>query len=233
MDVSKLALAASGTVYSKDEIKSISETNPEIMGAVKYALKGLLTDQIKQTFENTDVTVINELPTYENGIFHDEYDVELTSEFFKMNKTINIPNLVNGLLDIGALVNYTFNLIAEEGWDNTYTIILPDSMKYQRTTGSVEGNRIQWYVKNGDGGHPDLLVEVLIELDKPTTSELETEDIELEFGLNCSSGKETILTTNVLIKSIDIGDYNILPEFISNLKIIGMVPMIRISHSSK
>ena len=69
MDVSKLALAASGTVYSKDEIKSISETNPEIMGAVKYALKGLLTDQIKQTFENTDVTVINELPTYENGIF--------------------------------------------------------------------------------------------------------------------------------------------------------------------
>ena len=220
MDVSKLTLAASGTVYSKDEIKRISETNPEIMGAVKYALKGLLTDQIKQTFENADVTVINELPTYENGIFHDEYDIELTSEFFKMNKTINIPNLVNGLLDIGALVNYTFNLIAEEGWDNTYTIILPDSMKYQRTTGSVEGNRIQWYVKNGDGGHPDLLVEVLIELDKPTTSELEAEDIELEFGLNCSSGKETILTTNVLIKSIDIGDYNILPEFISNLKII-------------
>ena len=220
MEVSKLTLAASGTVYSKDEIKSISGTNPEIMGAVKYALKGLLTDQIKQTFENADVTAIYELPTYENGIFHDEYDVKLTSKFFKMNTTVDIPNLVNGLLDIGALINYTFNLIADEGWNNTYTIILPDSMKYQRTTGSVEGNRIQWYVKNGEGRQPNLMLEVLIKLDKPTSSELETEDIELDFSLNCSDGKETILTTNVLVKSIDIENYNILPEFISNLKIV-------------
>jgi len=220
MEVSKLALVASGTVYSKDEIKSISVTNPEIMGAIKYALKGLLTNQIKQTFENADVTAKYELPTYENDIFHDEYDVKLTSVFFNMNRTVNITNLLNGLLDIGALVNYSFNLKAEEGWNNTYTIILPDSMKYQRTTGSVEGNRIQWHVKNGDGEHPDLLVEILIKLDKPTTSELETEDIELDFGLNCSSGKETTLTTNVLVKSIDIEEYNILPEFASNLKIV-------------
>jgi len=220
MDVSKLTLAASDTAYTKNEIKTIAGTNPEIMGAIKYALKALLTEQIKQTFEDADVTTNKELPTYENGIFYDKYAVNLTSSFFNVNETVNIPDFVNGVLDIGALVNYTFNLKAESGWNNTYTIILPDPMEYQRTTGSVSGNRIQWYVGNGDGEHPDLSAEISFKLDSPTTSGLETENIELDFGLNCSSGKQTVLTTNVLVKNVDIEKYNILPDFVTNLKVV-------------
>lgn len=220
MDVIALTLAASGTAYTKNEIKTIAGTNPETMGAIKYALKALLTGQIKQTFENADVTVLNELPSYVNDIFHDEYKVNLTPTFFNINKTVNIPNFINGVLDIGAFVNYTFNLKAETGWDNIYTIILPDHMGYQRTTGSVSGNRIQWNVKNGGGEHPDLPAEISIKLDDPTTSGLETENIELDFGLNCSGKKQTVLTTNVLVKGIDIRDYDILPEFVTNLKVV-------------
>ncbi|MEA3458966.1 MAG: hypothetical protein U9R21_09870 [Candidatus Thermoplasmatota archaeon] len=219
MDVSKLTLAASGTAYTKNEIKTIAGTSPETMGAIKYALKALLTGQIKQTFEDAYVTAINELPSYENDIFHDEYKVNLTPTFFNMNETVNIPNFINGALDIGAFVNYTFNLKAETGWNNTYIIILPDPMGYQRTTGSVSGNRIQWDVKNGDGEHPDLPAEISIRLDEPTTSGLETENIELDFGINCSGKKQTVLTTNVLVKSTDIRDYDILPEFVTNLKV--------------
>jgi len=220
MDVITLTLAASGTAYTKSEIKTIAGTNPETMGAIKYALKALLTGQIKQTFENADVTVINELPSYGNDIFHDEYRVNLTPTFFNINETVNIPNFINGVLDIGAFVNYTFNLKAETGWGNIYTIILPDPMGYQRTTGSVSGDRIQWNVKNGGGEHPDLPAEISIKLDEPTTSGLETENIELDFGLNCSGKKQTALTTNVLVKSVDIGDYDILPEFVTNLKVV-------------
>ena len=222
MDVSKLTLAASGTAYTKSEIRTISEdTNQNMkMGAIMYALKGLLTGQIKQTFENADVTVINELPSYENDMFHDEYKVNLTPTFFNMNETANIPNFINGALDIGAFVNYTFDLKAETGWNNTYTIILPEPMGYQRTTGSVNGNRIRWDVKNGDGEHSGLPAEISIKLDDPTTSGLETENIELDFGLNCSGKKQTVLTTNVLVKSVDIEDYDILPEFVTNLKVV-------------
>jgi hypothetical protein len=79
-----------------------------------------------------------------------------------MNKTVNIPNLINGVLDLGAKVNYTFNLTANSGWNNTYTIILPNNILYQRTTGSVNGNKINWDLKNWDGSKPNLLSEISI-----------------------------------------------------------------------
>jgi hypothetical protein len=112
MDVNTITLDASDTIYNKNEIKNISKTNPEIMGAIKYALKGLLTKQLKQTFQNADVISLNELPIYDNDIFYDEYHITLTSGFFNIDNNINTPDFVNGFLDMGALINYTLNLDA-------------------------------------------------------------------------------------------------------------------------
>ena len=56
MDVSTILLTASGVSYNKEDIQSV--TNPETMGAIKYALKSYLTGQIKQTFENADISFI-------------------------------------------------------------------------------------------------------------------------------------------------------------------------------
>ncbi|MCK5031898.1 MAG: hypothetical protein KAR64_10565, partial [Thermoplasmatales archaeon] len=152
--------------------------------------------------------------------FNEDFNVELPSSFFNLNESVNSEKFINGVLDIGAIVNYTFNLQTEQGWNNTYTIILSESIGYKRTTGSVENNRIQWEVKNGDGEHSSKLAEISIKLKDPTTPRLETEDIQLEFVLDSRGGKQTILTTNILIKSIDIGDYDIVPDFITDLEII-------------
>ena len=209
-----------GITYDGSGIQTVANNDLETMGAIKLRLRQLLGGQIESSFEYASVTALNAKPTYENTEFHDEYGINLTSAFFGLNETVNSHDFINGVMDMGAVVNYTFNLQAEPGWSNTYMFTLPSSMDYKRTTGSVNGNKIQWDVKNRDGEHPNTLAELSIKLADPTTSGLETEDIQLEFVLDDRAGKQTILTTNILAKNIDIGDYDILPEFINELEVI-------------
>ena len=54
----------------------------------------------------------------------------------------------------------------------------------------------------------------------PTTQNLESENISLEFKLDSRDVQATSFTSNVLIGSADIEVYNVLPSFIGNLKFI-------------
>ena len=124
-EVSKITLSALGTSYTSEEIASIANTNPTRMSVIQYALKDMLKNQIERTFESAMVVVTDELPTYENDVFYDEFSVELTTSFFNTNDTINIHDFVNGVLDMGAVVSYNFDFYAEDGWNNTYAMTLP------------------------------------------------------------------------------------------------------------
>ena len=220
IDVNKLTLSASNVTYSKQEINDFSDSKPELMGAIKYALKSMLTDQIKQTFVNSYVFSVNELPKYKNGMFYDNYIINLKSLYFKMNNSVNINEIINGLLDVGAYINYSFDLKAELGWNNYYTFILNERIGYQRTTGSVTGDRIKWIVENEDSEHPSLLAEITIKNNNPTTSNIKNEKIDLQYNLDCRAGNKTKFSTNIMIKSVNISNFNILPEFVYNLNIM-------------
>ena len=213
MDVYQLT---TDKTYDAAGIKSASEQE---LGAFRLKLYLMLEEQLEEIFANANILNFT-MPTFDGDKFNEDFNVELTSSFFNLNESVNSEKFINGVLDIGAIVNYTFNLQTEQGWNNTYTIILSESIGYKRTTGSVENNRIQWEVKNGDGEHSSKLAEISIKLEDPTTPRLETEDIQLEFVLDSRDEKQTILTTNILIKSIDIGDYDIVPDFITDLEII-------------
>ena len=202
--------------YDAIGIKSASEQE---LGAFRLKLYLMLEEQLEGVFANANILNFT-MPTFDGDKFNEDFNVELLSSFFNLNETVNSENFINGVLDIGAIVNYTFNLKAERGWNNTYTIILPEHIGYKRTTGSIENNRIQWKVKNGDGEHPSKLAEISIKLEDPTTPGLEIEDIHLEFVLDSRDGEKTILTTNILAKSIDIGDYDIVPDFITDLEVV-------------
>ena len=218
LDVDKINIF--DTNYDGNDIQTVSNDDLETMGAIKLRLRQLLESQIESSFEFASVDALIAKPTYNSTEFHDEYGITLTSAFFGLNETVNSNDFVNGVMDMGALVNYTFNLQAEPGWNIEYVFTLPSSIDYKRTTGSVNGNKIKWDVKNGDGDHPNTLAEISIRLTDSTTSGLETEDIQLEFVIDDREGKKTILTTNILANHIDISDYNILPDFINELKII-------------
>ena len=218
MDVKKITVFSS--TYDKSGIQTVANNDPETMGAIKLRLRQLLEEQIESSFEYAIITAMNNKPTYENILFYDEYSINLTADFFDLNNTVNAYNFINGVLDMDAVINYAFNFHAEPGWNNTYTIVLPEFMTYRYTTGSVENNKIQWDVKNRDGEHPEILAEISIKFTEPSTPRLSDNDIHLEFELDTSNINNIALTTTILVKSMDVLDYNILPDFVEELQFV-------------
>ena len=125
-------------------------------------------------------------------------------------------NLVNGVLDMSAYVNYSFNLKAETGWKNNYIFNLGNTFSFVRTTGSVQGTNIGWEIENSGGNNPEVEAEMQLKKVNSTTK-LNSEDIFLEFVLNTKESTSTILNSNILLRGIDIRDYDIVPDFINNL----------------
>jgi len=222
-DVIKIYLPASRTTYLKDEIKTLSNSETDkdkaTMATIKYVLKDHLTKQIEQTFKNANINILTEIPSYDKNYFYDEYDVNLTSPFFGMSETTDAHDFLNGIIDMGAIVNYSFNLQADPGWNNTY------KFNFRKSLGCISANTVltsgsntaEWKVPNGNGNKPYELASLKLKKNNPTTHDLNSENISLNFILNSNNVDSTSLLANVLIENADISVYNVLPSFIENL----------------
>jgi|GEM_PF-580174 len=216
--VTKLTLSTIEKTYNNEEIKEISNTNAEQMGAIKYALKTMIFEQIKATFINAQVTSSLDLLNYENYTFYDEYLVNLTSKFFSLNQTINSYELINGIIDVGARVRYDLNLKADPGWNIIYSFDLGEKLDYQLTDGKLNNNIIEWNVRNRDGQLPSLSAFFILRNKNPTSIE-EKEDIYIGFILD--SQKEPVsFESEIVVKSISLKNYDFLPEFITNIEFV-------------
>ena len=216
VNVEKIYLSASGVTYTAEEIASLANNKPEILGAIKYALKNLILNQLKESFKDAKITPLMELPTYENNLFHDEYEISLTSKFFSLNDSINVYDVINGLMDIGGIVNYTFPLHADEGWKNIYKFILPNHLTFKRTTGLVKNNEITWIVDNKNGLWDVKNAELSL---KSKTSKMNKnrDEITLNFILNTTEPRRAGLTTEIIIETLGLEKYDVLPNFIYNI----------------
>jgi hypothetical protein len=217
MDVNKIT--AFETVYTKTDIQNLASSSiPDdayTLGGIMLILHDLLKNQTQTTFKNANVVPLNTKPTYKDSLFHEEYNVNLTSSFFGVNDSINIYDFINGVLDMGAILDYDFNLYAKKGWNNTYIINLGEKFDYTSTNGKVDEDTIEWIVRNGNGNQPSISADLLIKDSSPTTT-YKTQDIFLEFELDARN-KKTSLISNIQASSIDISPYNVLPGFITNL----------------
>ena len=216
VDVERITRSGSDKTYTGSEIDSISSSNPYLLGAIAGELQITIKNTIKQSFENAKVTPLYDIPTYEDSKFVEKYTVNLTKDFFGLNETVNAHDFVNGLLDVGANIDYNFDLHSELGWNNTFTIELGKNIDYEQTNGVKKGNQIEWIVRNGIGLNPTIAAELKIDSMNPTTSSSDAEDIGLDFILNAEDRK-TNLESNILTKKINIAQYNVLPEFVTNL----------------
>lgn len=199
--------------------QDINNAGAEEIGAIRYAVYLKLNKQLSEMFKN--VKLLNfEMPIYENGQFKESFNVEIMPSFFNLSEEMNTANFLTGVLDMSARINYSFNLHAELGWNNTYTIILPDYMDWQHTTGHIDGTRkrITWELKNWNGKNPTVLAETSIKFTHPTTPYLENENISLEFEMDTRQPKKTILTTSIIARAVDISDFDALPRGITHLK---------------
>jgi hypothetical protein len=207
-------------VYNSIGIQNIASSDPLTLGAIMLRLRDLLKKQIESSCEHANVHVTNEKPVYQNSVFYDEYTVNLTPSFFEVNQTVDIHDFVNGVLDMGARVNYTINFQAEPGWNNIYTILLPTSISRPYTNGDVNGNRIQWKVENEKGLSSHIAGDLQIQLVNPTTPPSEKENIALHYGLNATKPDSIELEINIYAHEINIEKYDILPPFISRLSVV-------------
>jgi hypothetical protein len=205
--------------YTAEEIASASD---EEMGALKLSIYLLLKNQINIVFG--DAQILNfEMPTYSSGVFNEELNVKLTSTFFGLNGSVNAESLVNGVLDMGAVVTYNFNLVTEPGWNNAFTYVLPDSISFKSANTdevSLDTKEITW-ILNWNGADAEKSATLSTRLKNPTTTLSETEDIFLTFDLDSSNANNVSLTTTFSLRNTDIREYDILPDFITEL---GFVP---------
>lgn len=222
ISVNKIKLIGSGKTYTDDQVESISTTNPLLLGAIANELQISINRTILESFKDARVSTLNEIPVYENKKFHDDFIVNLTSMFFHMNKTVNAYNFVNGVLDMGAEVSYAFNLKAEVGWTNTFTYDLPSKMmlKSANTVDVTPENAVTWTVDNRNGDAVSKQATLSIQSKTPSTPKQTSEDIALEFELDGRNARSIDLKTNILAKSVDIRNYSILPDFITNLDFV-------------
>ena len=216
LTVSRFFLEGSDKTYTHQEIENIANDNSKanIMGAISYAVRSEVLRQIKNSFEKAKVTPVDDLPSYKNGKFYDNFEIKLTSDFFGLNNSVNSYEFINGILDINGRVNYSFNFQAEQGWNNTYTITLGEDLGYYRTNGKVTNKRIEWKVLNG-GGNQALKKATLSLKSVNPTSEPTKERTRLFFNLDTKNNPS--LKSDIYIENLDIQEYGILPSFISNI----------------
>lgn len=221
LTVTNITLSGSGATYTGAEIETIASTNQMLLGAISQELSTLLGSTISTTFKDAYMLALQVLPTYSDGKFHAEYNVNLTTEYLGLGEEVNVHDFVNGVLDMGAYVNYSFNLQAKTGWDNTYLAEFGENLDYKRTDGALYGNKIKWSVYNSGGLETKShLSDLQLKRIEPTTPTLDSDNIFLEFILDSTKVEPTSLTTNLLVKAIDIRPYGVLPSFVDNLDFI-------------
>lgn len=208
-----------GTKYDSFGVKDLAtSTNPddiEDLGVIKNNLRNALSNQLSDSFEGADIASLQKKPVYQSNQFFDEFEVNLTPAFFDLNESVNVHDFINGMLDIGAMLDYSFILHAEEGWNNTFLFNLGELLDYTSTNGIVNEDTIRWVVRNGNRERPSFSAELSVRGRSPT-SIYDSEDIFLEFELN-TRGTKTTLISNINANAIDISPYNTLPPFISNI----------------
>jgi hypothetical protein len=202
--------------FSLDEIKSAT---PQQIGALGYLLYIMLENQLDITFENAEINNF-EIPEFDGNVFSEELNVSLTSSFFNLDNSVNSDDFINGILDMSALVNYSFNLQAEPGWNNTFRVFLGDDLEFKRTTGTPSDKYIEWMVRNWEGTISNKIAEIQIKKIEPTTEEIESEDIFIGFELKSTEKTNPKLISNMILRNIDIRPYNIIPDFISNINFL-------------
>jgi len=212
------------TIYTRQAIEEMATTNPYVMGAIMLRLHETVKTQVESAFMDANIDTLTPTPTYETPLFLDSFRVNLTPAFFRYNGSLNLPDFLNGVLDMGATVAYYFDLHSEPGWNTTFVYTLPSTMTlvYANTADTnPDTNTVRWVVRNWDGTAADG-VEATISLQSknPTTPTSETEDIALGLVLDTRTVTNINFMNSILVKRVDIRPYNVLPEFVTGVKSI-------------
>jgi len=209
--------------YDRQTIESIATSDLEVMGSIKQRLRDTVKEQIETAFPNSEISAVDR-PVYAQPYFIDDFNVNLTTAFFQYNRSLNLTNFINGVLDMGANVTYHFHLQTADGWNTTYSYILPNRMilAYANTQETNQNsNTITWNILNWSGANSGKDAVLSIRSKNPTSPASALEDISLEFTLDTQTISSISFTNSILVKRVNIHQYNVLPDFVTGL---GAIP---------
>ncbi len=211
------------TRYTRQAIDEMASSNQIIMGAIMLRLHDSVKAQIETAFTGASVDTMNDIPTYETPFFVDEFRVNLSAAFFKYNGSLNLTDFINGVLDMGATVAYSFDLSAEQGWNTSFVFSIPSTMTlmYANTADTnPETNTVRWMVRNSTGSDGGIDATLSIQSKNPTTAPSETQDISLEYIFDTRTVTNITFIDSLVLRKVDIRNYNVLPAFVTGLGII-------------
>jgi hypothetical protein len=208
------------TVYTGQAIDDMAATNPYVMGAIMLRLHEAVKKQVETAFINANVDTISPIPTYEKPVFIDVFRVNLTPAFFRYNGSLNLTDFINGVMDMGATVAYSFDLSAEQGWNTTFVYELPSTMTlvYANTADTnPDTNTVRWVVRNWDGANEGIEATLSMQSKNPTTTASETDDISLQYILDTRTVTDITFIDSMIVRKVNIHRYNMLPAFVTGL----------------
>jgi hypothetical protein len=211
------------TSYTRQAIEELAASNQIVMGAIMLRLHDTVKAQIETAFTDADVDTMNSIPLYEKPYFIDTFRVNLTEDFFKFNGSLNLTDFINGVLDMGATVAYSFDLSAVQGWNTSFMFSLPSTMTlvYANTADTnPETNTVRWVLRNTTGTDAGIAATISMQSKNPTTIASETQDISLEYVFDTTTVTNIIFIDSMILRKVDIRNYNVLPAFVTGLRSI-------------
>lgn len=233
LDVKKITIGTGiKETYLKTEIEELwnnTEIPQDDRGAIRQKLGEDLTEQIDPLFIDTDYfkkTSMQTNPTYDktDNKFHANFFINLSSNFFGLDNSINADKIITGLLDneMGIILKYNFDLKAKPGWVNKFEFDLSDT-EYVATEdafsllgGSTPGKTWERNNTNGDETISGT-INLYVRSGDPTI--LYSEDVSLKHELSAGNPDKTMLITHITMKNISVEQYNF-PDFVSYINII-------------
>ena len=212
------------TVYDRTQIESMAGTNPYVMGAIMLVLHESVKTQVSTAFPNAVVDATLTMPSYETPYFIDDFQVNLTPAFFQYNGSLNLTSFIPGVLDMGAVITYHFDLHAERGWNTTFVFVLPSTtmLSYANTADTnPDLNTVTWMVRNWEGNDTGKDATVSLQAKNPTTPASEADDIDLEFLVDTQTVNRINFVDTVIVKKVNVRQYHVMPSFITGL---GSIP---------
>ncbi len=225
-----------GEVYNADDIRDEFDENGS---AFKHEIYEQLEEQISVMYPNSEILNFQGAPRVnENSllatsdsdrlnppvVFYKTFNVNLSSEFFNLNENANVYDVIHGVLDIGGKINYDFNLVANEGWKNTFIFDFSKNwmnLEYANTDKTSGNNGILWELNNWIEGNMQKQALITLSSKTPTTDSLNSQKIKIDFIIDSADVENTNLQVILNIESINFQEYlNYTPSSLENIDFI-------------
>ena len=212
-----------GESYNTSQIRASYDENK---GAFKQVLYSYVEDAINHVFSNCTSELgrpyvdENSLSGNSNSpvVFYMDCTVSLTSKFFGTSIPY-ISDFVNGFLDSGGVISYTFNFYANTGWNNTYHFITTDKMEIievnQNGILSLSGKEVTWTIENRLGTEAKQGRGTFKVRYENPTSAFDAEDIHLDIYFDFSEIERARFNCTINVNACRINSFVDMPSFVS------------------